>query len=614
MPESTFINPVGFLPPQNEAERKFVKCMAEGKPCIIGESIPAKSINEDKHANVIRAELISFFAWGGDGNAPIRGNMLTLRGAYVHGRLNLEQVISNYALILPNCYFEKSIWMLHSKFQFVNLSGSYLSGGFLGAGMRVDKDMLMGGGLVARDTVNLVGGDIGGSIFCQGSKFKNEGGCALLADRLKVGENVSMADEFYAEGSVRLLGANIGGELVFNNGKFINKGRKAIAADGIRVNGDVLMCNNFFAEGEVGFPAASIGGSFCCDNGHFKDKEVALCASGIKVERNLFMRGKFSASGIVLLSSAYVSRDCVCFGVFNNGLNAESAQIKNGLFWCPAGGRGEVNLGYSTAKILIDDKTHLDNFNFVLHGFSYDKFANPWDIQSRLKWLTKRPERHLFSPQPFEQAARVLSAMGKSGDARDVLFAMEKRITEEMAKPAAEEKNISRWNKVKRWIVEKLRRFWGMTTGYNYRLRRMLGTSAAIILFGVAVFWAANYAGYVVPHQPVVLKMAQESKHVKDGGKCANKKRPTDVVECLLPNYPRFNALSFSADVFIPIFALHQEPYWYPQPDADVNIIWRVILPGWYWIQIIAGWVLTSVFALTITGILQRRQSQAESK
>ena len=98
--------------------------------------------------------------------------------------------------------------------------------------------------------------------------------------------------------------------------------------------------------------------------------------------------------------------------------------------------------------------------------------------------------------------------------------------------------------------------------------------------------------------------------------------RPTEIVECLFPEYPRFNSLSFSADVFIPVFALHQEPYWYPQPGTSANTFWEIVcryivrgaLLAWYWFEIIAGWVLTSLFVLTFTGILRKRQEQAEGK
>ena len=119
----------------------------------------------------------------------------------------------------------------------------------------------------------------------------------------------------------------------------------------------------------------------------------------------------------------------------------------------------------------------------------------------------------------------------------------------------------------------------------------------------------------MVPHQPVVLAHADykaETIPPCAEFKCPPERRPTTVVKRLFPDYPEFNALVYSADVFIPFFALHQEPYWYPNPsDSDREVLLR-ILPLWYWLEIGAGWILTSLFLLSVTGVLRPRQSSGE--
>ena len=74
----------------------------------------------------------------------------------------------------------------------------------------------------------------------------------------------------------------------------------------------------------------------------------------------------------------------------------------------------------------------------------------------------------------------------------------------------------------------------------------------------------------------------------------------------------------FSLDVFIPLFSLHQESHW--APDSGVRMIffvsWRGgkwefegwwLLTAWYWIEIMAGWFLSSLLLLSVTGLLRPR-------
>ena len=673
MTKYPLLKPADLPGQQNKAEKEFVRCMAEGKPCIIGDNRPPEAINDGENANVIRAELIRFFIRGGIEDAPIKDNLIALRGAHISGQLHFILDSSHYGLILMNCHFHAPVMMLHSAFRLLNLSGSYFPFGFNGRGMKIEGNMFMKDGFCVDGAVDLCGASIGGDMDCEGGKFKNKDDRAFVADRIKVGGNVAMGAGFVAEGDVCLSSADIGGQLRCDGGIFKKGERSAFLADGISVKDSVLMrngfcadgevrfinanisgqlrCdggvfknkdgrslvaakikvgddvslqNGFFADGAVYFPAADIGGNFICDNANFKNEGISFAAQRIKVGGNLTFQGKCYAEGSVLLSAADIKGNLHCNdGEFKKGFNAKNAKVGGFLHWNKVRGEGTVDLSFVIADVLEDGKRSRGNFYFRLNGFSYKRFQSHGKVESRIEWLDRRPANDNFSSQPFEQAARVLFAMGKNKDARNVLFVMEQRITEEMAN-AAEEMDISRADKFKRWILDKARRFWGLTTGYNYRLRRMVITSVVIVVCGAAFFELANYYGYIVPHQPVVLahkdyKQAIDKTSPKD--KCLAE-RPTEIVECLFPEYPRFNSLSFSADVFIPVFALHQEPYWYPQPGTSANTFWEIVcryivrgaLLAWYWFEIIAGWVLTSLFVLTFTGILRKRQEQAEGK
>lgn len=757
-------NPIRFAElveqkPLNAAEEDFKTCMQQGGVCDFGNIVP----DVGNETNTIRADLIGFFARGGDETCRVRGNIIYLQGAWIPGFLDLAHIPSSYSLVLRKCHFADSIIMPHSAFHFLNLSGSLLKGELVGDGVKVTSDMLMGEGFtsesevrlcgahiggnvscyggkfkaeegrnnalnaagikvnggfamgegfVAEGEVCLIGADIGGDLSCNKGQFKNAKGVAINSDKIKVKGGVHIGEGLYAEGEMRLIGADIGAGLHCDGGRFVNKGReafcadnmkvsgsvfmrkgfcadgemqflgttisgdwycsgavfqneegKAIVADRVRVGGNLHMQDGFVAKGEVRLSGAHIGGVFSCQGGAFDNKKgevipalgtnAALVAQGIQVDGSLLLDSGFRAAGAVVLHNAKIGDSVFCDGFFINENNtalviddatigsdlslrkisaqgavqliradiggqlhfggevygnviAESARIGNSLLWRNMRGKGLCNLSFASADVFDYDEMSMRGFEFILDGFSYKRFAKRESAAFRLKWLESRPTKNGFSPQPFEQAAKVLFAMGHRGDAREVLYEMEKRRTED------EYTKLSGWRKHRQ---RALRWVWEKATGYNHLVRQMLKTSAGIIVASALLFGVADYGGYIVPHQPVVLASSQYKNAItgmpqtEAECKCSEAPRPTEVVECLFSNYPRFNPLSFSVDIFVPLFSLRQEGYWYPQADANVLSVIRWFVLVWYWFVVIAGWVLTSIFALTITGIWQRQQA-----
>lgn len=747
MVNPTLSNPVDIknIEPLNAAERAFAASLKEDK---LGLSIGSRTISDrpkkkivGDNTNVIRAEVIRFFARGGNADYPVTGNIIMLHGAWISGVLNLVHVPSPYALAFTNCHFDDIVMMPHSEFRFLNLSGSLLAGGLTGDGIKIESDVLLHEGFASEGEVRLSNAVIGGNLGCDHGNFNNKNGVSIIADKIKVGGGVYMAEGFSAEGEVRLLNADIGMGLHCDGGKFINRAKDALSADGMAVRGNVFMRNGFYAEGEVclrgatisgdwycgggqftnkkkrailadrvtiggnlfmqdGFAAtgevrlsgADIGESFSCDSGAFSnDGGNALVADGMDVKKNVFMQGGFCAKGVVRfldgnignnlfcgggsfknadgkafaldrskingdvfmhdgfcaegevrllsmsvggdldcsggnfshpqgdaimgdgiqvagflgmrdgfvangrvnLQSASIGRDLSCNGgTFKNGVIAQAITIKNFLLWNNVGGGGAVDLSSAKAEVVDADNKSLEKFNFILDGFSYSRFARRVNASSLIKWLTSRPKRD-FSAQPFEKAAEVLLTMGHDSDAREISMEKEDKLTKEG--------NMSCWNRF--W-----RRAWCVFAGYGYRLQWTAAWMLVTVLIGTAFFNFADNQCRIVPHQPVVMK-AVKNETAKAAEKCMAENRPTKVVERAFPDYPRFGAFVYSLDVFIPYFSLYQESHWYPQPtEADTDYA-LVFLRVWYWIEIVAGWILTSLLVLTVTGLLQPRQS-----
>ena len=649
-------NPAKLPTDLNPVEKYFARCLAEGRPCKIRDGkLPKKAIESGVGANVIRSEVIRFFAYGGNEDNSVLGSMLSLHGAWISGDLDLMHVSMSYALMFGNCHFADSVVMLHMECAALYLNGSRLVRGLNADGLMTRGDVnlrddffaesevrllganigrnldckngtfnnpgekaLYADGLTTKGGVNLnenfsangevrlAGANIGGNLSCRGGTFNNAGGDALYADGLTTKGSVNLNENFSANGEVRLLNANIGGGLECTDGKFDNPGERALSVDGLMTTGGVHLRGSFSAEGEVRLLCANIGGNLSCVGGTFNNAGGdALVADRVTTAGSVYLRDGFSAEGRVRLLGANISGNLECDGgKFHNpkkyALNVSTGNIGSGLLWRKATCEGVVNLVATKADALVDDSDSWESCKVILDGFTYNRFIDPVDAQSRIDWLAKRPDGIGFSPLPYEQAAKVLFGMGHARDAREILLEKERRQTGDKQTPPFQ----------KFW-----RELWNIFSGYGYRLRYTAAWMAFFVFIGAFIFWFADESGCIVPNRPIVLVNSDYNEAVKDKGrqsKCpATADRPTSVTKRLFPDYPEFNALVYSLDVFIPVFALHQEPNWHPGPCLNRDLSLR-FLSWWHWLEIIAGWILTSLLLLSVTGLLRPRQSSGE--
>ena len=740
-------NPAKLPIDLNPAEEQFVRCLAEGKTCTIGDGeLPKKAIESGEGANVVRSEVIRFFAYGGNEENPVSGSIISLHGAWISGGLNFAHARIPYALHFSNCHFTASVTMLYMKCAALYLDGSRLAVGLNADGLMTKGNVNLRGGFSAEGEVRLLGASIGGDLSCVGGTFHNPDGNVFFADRLTTTGNVNLGGGFSAKGMVRLPGANIGGDLncvggIFHNpgeyalvanglavrgsvylrqnfsakgivqilnaniggildctgGEFHNPNGNALVADGVTIKGDVNLGNGFLAEGAVQLLDANIGRSLNCVGGKFHNSDKdALSADRLTTKGNVHLREGFSAKGEVRLLGANIGGDLSCVdGKFHNSggnalvadglttkgsvhlnkefsaegevrllganiggnldcvdgkfhnpggkaLNIDNGNIGGALLWRGTTCEGDVNLTCARADVLVDDSGSWESCKVALNGFTYNRFIGPVDVQSRLRWLAKRPDGIRFSPLPYEQAAKVLFDMGHDNEAREILLKKERirmrreEESDEIFSPVSHDAaaNIlfamGQHGKAREILLERERlltkrgklpliwkwgrEIWDALAGYGYRPgRRTFILSIKIIVIGTVVFGCGEHAGRIVPHQPASLV----SSKYQYGRIPAE--TPDETVARKFSGYPEFNPFLFSVDIFVPFLNLHQEPFWYPAPDGgrqhwwrraeDGEFSWWFLLEWWYWYQIIAGWVLTSFFLLSIARFLRPRSS-----
>ena len=649
-------NPAQLPTDLNPAEKKFARCLAEGKPCVVGNGDfftprPERGIQSGDNANMVRSEVIRFFAYGGNEDNPVLGSEIYLQGAWIVGGLSMTHASIPYALDFRNCHFAASVVMLYMECAALYLQGSCLANGLNADGLTTKGSVNLRESFSAGGEVRLLGANIGGDLDCANGKFHNLGEYALSADNLTTKGSVNLRNGFSAEGEVSLLGANIGGELDCENGKFNNENKRAFSADKLTTKGSVNLREGFSAKGEVRLLGANVGGNLDCENGRFNNANGdAFSADRLTTKGSVHLRGGFSAEGKVRFAGANIGGNVDCAGgQFNNpngyALAIEGSNININLFWRNTTCKGDVNLAYARADVLSDDPNSWESCKVVLDGFTYNRFFNPMDASFRLRWLDNRPDEVGFSPLPYEQAAKVLFGMGHTHDARKILLEKEhirmqqEKESSEIFSPVSHDAAANILftmgeNREAREILlerERLltergefpriwrwgRKIWDALAGYGYRpWLHTFVISLVIIVFGSALFCWGEHAGRIVPYQPAALVSGKYQY-----GRIPAE-TPDETVARKFSGYPEFNPILFSVDIFVPLLNLHQEPFWYPAPDGgrqhwwgsaeDGEFSWWFLLEWWYWFQIMAGGVLTSFFLLSIARLLRPRQSSGE--
>jgi sRNA-binding regulator protein Hfq len=368
---------------------------------------------------------------------------------------------------------------------------------------------------------------------------------SIKADGIKAEDCVYLQNGFKAEGEVRFIGATIGGDFSCVDGEFINEGGIAIFADRMDVKGTVFLRDGFKAEGEVRFQGATIGGNFDCVKGEFINKNGgALFAERMDVKGGVCLAKGFKAEGGVSFIGAIVGGHFIWTDV---NLTEETT----------------LDLRNARAGVLWDDeKSWPADGNLFLDGFVYENIGDdaPKDAKSRIEWIQKQydPNKKApqFRPQPYEQLATALQKSGYENDVKQVLISKNKDRIKYGPKLTFSE---FLWYRI-----------FGLIIGYGYDPLNALKYIVVIIVLGFAVFWGGHKAG-------VIVQVEEKPYH-------------------------KFTAWVYSLDMFVPVLDLRMAKYWIP----DANKRWGAVVRWYMWLHISAGWILTTLLIVGLTGLIKK--------
>jgi hypothetical protein len=379
----------------------------------------------------------------------------------------------------------------------------------------------------------------------------------VTADGMKVEAGVFMRAGFKAAGRVRLIGAHIGANLDCDGGLFIGTDGEALLLDSAEIKGSVLLNQGFRAEGEVRMLGAKIEGNLSCDQGNFNHPgRVALSGDRMHVSGNVFLSDGFAPRGRVSLPSSIIDGFFVWRMVTQPNeaiLDLRSAKI--GTLW------------FGRESWLQPGKLHL-------HGLVYETLddQNSLDSATWIEWLRLQPARP-FRPQPYEQLAAVLRVNGQDTDAKRVQYAKEV--------DRARRTDLS-WSQVP-WY-----RIFGPLIGYGYKPWRAFWLSLVVVIIGAVLFGLGGSAGLMTPAKPEGFVTGPDDKRV------------------ISENYPQLSPFMYSLDTFTPLISLDQADYWFPAANRGSEIALGIttgaLLRIYMWFHIIAGWILSSLLFVGLTG------------
>lgn len=545
------------------AEEKLFRAVANGE--VADYSAGSEEDNDLAKAEnwgperVLQASRIAWLCTGKPASELVTHRGICVKGARIEGELDLEEAQISFCLFFEKSALPEGINLMNGRLRALYLLGTH-SGTIRADGLKVEGDVFLRDGFRAEAEVRLLGASIGGDLDCNKGQFADADGNALNADGLKVEGTVFLRDGFKAEGQVRLLGASIGGNLDCEGGQFVDADGYALNADALKVDGYVFLRHGFKAEGEVCLLGASIGGNLECDNGRFVNADgKALNADGLKVEGDVFLRDGFKAEGEVILIGA---------------------SMDNYFVWSGVDSPEKASLDLRSAKIDTlwdEEKSWPNSGNLVLHGLVYDEIYEdaPRDAKTRIEWLRRQydeeaeEDKDQFRPQPYEQLAAVLRKGGHDVDAKKILI--------------AKNRDKARLTKLT-WSDWLWYRVFGPIIGYGYRPWRALWIGLLLVSLGSLFFWAGYRAQVMTP--------------AKDNAQTSAK----------------FCAFVYSLDVFVPLVDLHQASYWLPNANlkADLAISegFKLLVSGkvlryYLWFEIVAGWVLTTLLVVGVTGLVR---------
>jgi len=472
--------------------------------------------------------------------------------------------------------------------------------------------------------LDLTAADVKGAVVLDGQVVQNPGDRSVDLTNASVGGDLSAAN-LRSQGAFYLAGAHIHGSVRLAGAYLSHPVRVAgpaaerapdvlLEASGVHIDRDLDMTGLVTRGGELWFGDARLGAlvdlagaRLLCTNG------VAVTFHQATVGGTLRFIDGFRSKGLLGFARARIGgrlafddstllwrgRDKPIFNPHGLAVEAIGTTVEGGIVLGWRRIDGGVDLTDATTTYLADDPARWGD-PMRITGFTYDRFAalrsdplgsnGNWDVPDRVRWLAGQES---LDPGPFEQAARVYRAHGRTVDAEDILIRGKRLLRQRGATRGSAGRvryGLSRsWN----WVLDR-------AVGYGYRTGRAIGllvvlvavTAAALLVPSVRDSMRATDAVGVayMPDGPI-----PGSGPAVDGRSGAGAVPNDD--DCGDGRVRCFQPLAFSVDTVVPIIDLGQRSAWYPSHHDGAGRVYEL----WLNFATVMGWAISTVFALSFT-------------
>ncbi|MFJ3787306.1 oxidoreductase [Kitasatospora sp. NPDC090091] len=475
----------------------------------------------------VRAEVLSRLLLDGPAAVPGRVASLKLTGARITGPLRLAGGTIGHYVELHDCRFEQKVLMSEAE------AGTLRFVGCLVPRLEASRLVTSGDLHLARcripDGLRLTDARIGTDLLLNQSVLgADRYGRAVSADGLGVNQDVE-AERIEVRGELSLRTCRIGGRLSLRGAQLHAVPGNRTCLNAVRMTvGHTLYLTSSADFGWVGSQAYYGSG--------YGESPAPDAPST-----------PFRAFGRVRLSDSRFESACLISGEFHlegdDELSLRRIQTPELRFSCKVPPTGRVSLSRARIGNLVDDPDAWPRGRRLgLTGFTYEclRPVAPFTVQQRIAWLEGSSVE--FQPESYEQLAAALRRDGADDDAREVLYAKQRRRRQTLPLPA---------------------RIWGrmqdVTVGYGFRPGR-----AALWLL---LAWALGSL-YFSTHELQPLKADER---------------------------PHWNPMLYALGQLLPVVDLGQQG-WNPG-GADQWVVSGLV---------IVGWVLATTVAAGATRMLQR--------
>ncbi|MEU9074162.1 oxidoreductase [Kitasatospora sp. NPDC004745] len=385
----------------------------------------------------VRAEVLAHLLLAGPAAAPGRVSSLRMTGVRVTGALNLAGGAIRQYVELRECRFEQKILISEaeaSTLRFVDCLAPRMEASRLAT----TGDLHLARCRI-REGVRLTDARIGTDLLLNQTWLGcDRFGRALSADGMTVHQDFE-ADRIEVHGELSLRTARIGGRLSLRGAQLHAVPDNRICLNAVRIT-----------VGHTCYLTSSLDGGWFGSRSYYGSgygQTPPPDAPGLP----------FRAHGQVRLSDARFDGACLISGEFHlegdDELSLRRIHTPELRFTCRMRPTGTVSLSRARVGNLVDDPDAWPlGRHLGLNGFVYENLrpAAPFTVQQRIAWLEGSTTE--FQPESYEQLAAALRRDGADDDAREVLYAKQRRRRRTLPLPA---------------------RIWGLVqdvgVGYGYR-------------------------------------------------------------------------------------------------------------------------------------------------